>query len=182
MQPLRILSQQLARLASPDRCVFTPNDLRALFPQMSPGAFSALLARAASSGLLGHACRGLYVAPNVLPNDGRALFRFAARLRAHQFNYISLETVLSDAGVISQIPINTVFIMSSGRSNRISCGPWGAIEFVHTEQNPADIASELHYDQECGLWRASVAQALRDMRATKRSTDLVNQELAHELI
>jgi predicted transcriptional regulator of viral defense system len=182
VQPLRILSQQLARLASAARCVFTPNDLKALFPQMSPGAFSALLARAASSGVLARVCRGLYVAPNVLPNDGRALFRFAARLRAHEFNYISLETVLSDAGVISQMPINTVFIMSSGRSSRISCGAWGAIEFVHTEQDPAEIASELHYDQECGLWRASVVQALRDMRATKRSTDLVNQELAHEFV
>ena len=31
------------------------------------------------------------------------------------FNYISLETALSDEGVISQIPINRITIMSTGR-------------------------------------------------------------------
>ena len=59
---------------------------------MSPGAFSALLARAALAGVLARVCRGLYVAPTVLPNDGRALFRFAAqKIKAH---YARVNTAL----------------------------------------------------------------------------------------
>lgn len=63
---------------------------------------------------------------------GLVLFHAAARLRASTFNYISLETSLSDAGVISQIPINWITLMSAGRSNNIGCGAWGSIEFVRT--------------------------------------------------
>lgn len=42
-------------------------------------------------------------------------------------NYISLESALSDAGVISQIPINRVTLMSSGRTATISCGQLGSL-------------------------------------------------------
>jgi hypothetical protein len=37
-----------------------------------------------------------------MPTDGLLLFHAASCLRAHQFNYISLGTVLSDSGIISQ--------------------------------------------------------------------------------
>lgn len=182
MQPLRFLAQSLARLASPEHCVFAAADLRALFPELSDEAFRAVLSRATSAGVLTRVCRGLYVYTPALPNDGRALYRFAARLRADAFNYISLETVLSDAGAISQVPINTLFVMSSGRSSRIACDRWGVIEFVHTKQRPAEIANDLHYDTECGMWRASVSLALRDTRATRRSLDLVDWSVVDELV
>jgi hypothetical protein len=110
------------------------------------------------------------------------LLHAAARLRASGFNYISLETALSDAGVISQVPINWITLMPSGRSQVVDCGDFGRIEFVQTAQLPADLAEELTYDSERRLWRASARQALRDMRATRRSQDLVNAEVAHELV
>lgn len=116
------------------------------------------------------------------PSDGLLLFRVAARLRADGLNYISLETALSDAGVISQVPINWVTLMSSGRSNTISCGRWGTIEFVHTRQQAGELASQLHYDSRCALWRASVPLALRDMRTTHRSLNLVDESVAHEFV
>jgi len=105
---------------------------------------------------------------------GYLLFHAAARLRAGEFNYISLETVLSDVGVISQVPMNWISIMSSGRSHVVDCGDYGHIEFVHTSQRPDDVSRELTYDPDRRLWRASVRQALRDMKATRRSLELVN--------
>ena len=182
MQPLRQLTQGLANLASAAHCLFTPHDLRALLPELSDSAFKALLTRSVQAGILARVCRGLYLYEPALPADGLTLFRAAATLRADGFNYISLETVLSDAGVISQVPINRISIMSSGRSNVISCGRWGTIEFVHTDQRPADMAVQLVYDARCGLWRASVAQALRDMRATRRNMDLIDWSAAHESV
>ena len=53
---------------------------------------------------------------------------------------------------------------------------------MHTAQLPGDLAEELTYDPERRLWRASERLALRDMRATRRTRDLVNPEVARELV
>ena len=182
MQPIKQLTRALADLATPEHYLFTRSDLCALFPGLSDTALKTLLSRAVTDGLLARVCRGIYLYERVDYPRGLVLFHAAARLRADTFNYISLETALSDAGVISQIPINCVTLMSAGRSNTIDCGAWGRIEFVHTRQHPADVAPQLHYDRRCHLWRASVTQALRDLRITQRSLDLVDWSVAHEFV
>lgn len=181
-QPIRRLTHSLDQLASAENCLFTPRDLKILLPDLSEAAFKTLLSRVTKIGYLTKLCRGLYLHTKSFVNDGLLLFHAAAKLRADSFNYISLETVLSDAGVISQIPINRIFIMSSGRSNVISCGSFGTIEFVHTNQQAQELADQLFYDSRCKLWRAKVTQALRDMRITRRSTDLIDWSVVNELI
>ncbi|HPB75684.1 MAG TPA: hypothetical protein PLY96_10585, partial [Chromatiaceae bacterium] len=94
----------------------------------------------------------------------------------------SLESALSDAGLISQIPMNRVTLMSSGRSVTLSCGRYGTIEFVHTKKGPAELADQLVYDPCCHLWRATVALALRDMKAARRDLDLVQEEVADDAL
>jgi hypothetical protein len=64
----------------------------------------------------------------------------------------------------------------------VDCGDLGNIEFVHTVQRPDGLSGELSYDPERRLWRASVRQALRDMRATRRSLDLVDEEVVREFV
>ena len=182
IQPIRRLTQSLDQLANAENCLFTPRDLKVLLPDLSEGAFKTLLSRAVKTGYLTRVCRGLFLYKQSFVNDGLLLFYVAAKLRADGFNYISLETALSDAGVISQLPINRIFIMSSGRSNVIACGSFGAIEFVHTSQQAQELSGQIFYDARCKLWRANVAQALRDMRRTRRSTDLIDWSVANELI
>ena len=182
VQPMRTLLRGLYRLASAERYLFTPDDLRGFLPELSTGAFSALLSRADVEGTLTRVCRGLYMFEPFAPRNGLLLLHAASRLRASYFNYISLETALSEAGVISQVPINRVTLMSSGRSSQIDCGRWGSIEFVHTRQLPGDLMDQLTYDPPCRLWRASPQQALRDMRATRRATDLVDWSVVDELV
>jgi predicted transcriptional regulator of viral defense system len=182
MQPTKYLGQWLLQNASDKHYLFTLHDLRALCYELSDSAFKTLLSRAARSELLVRVCRGLYLYKKALPTDGLLLFHAAALLRANEFNYISLETVLSDIGVISQIPMNWITIMSSGRSSTISCSNFGIIEFVHTNQKPTDLINHLTYDHHCGMWRASIALALRDMKATHRNCDLIDWDVANELI
>lgn len=182
MQPIKYISQWLLQNASDKHYLFTFRDLRALCPQLSDTSFKTLLSRAVGSGLLVRICRGLYLCKNVAPADGLLLFHAAALLRANDFNYISLETALSDAGVISQIPINFISIMSSGRSGLVSCNDFGTIEFVHTSQKPAHLIKNLIYDHNCGMWRANVALALRDMKVTRRNCDLIDWDIANEFI
>jgi predicted transcriptional regulator of viral defense system len=182
MQPIKHLANTLKTLADAEHCLFTLNDLRGVLPEQTPAAFKALLSRAEHLDLLKRICRGLYLYPEACPNDGLLLYRAAARLRAGEFNYISLESALSDAGVISQLPINWVTLMSSGRTHIMDCGNFGKIEFIHTKKQAADLANQLVYDTRCHVWRASVALALRDMKRTRRDTDLIDWELADELV
>ena len=181
-QPVTRMIRTLNDLADKDRCLFTLSDLRGILPDPTDGAFKTMLCRAVKNGVLQRFCRGLYLYPQPDCEQGLMLFHAAARLRAGEFNYISLETALSDAGVISQAPINCITIMSSGRRNTIRCGAWGTIEFVHTSRKPAKLRDNLTYDERCRMWRASVSLAMRDMRLTRRSLDLVNQEVAHDLV
>ncbi len=182
MQSIKILSRWLSQNADEKHYLFALRDLRSLFPDLSESAFKTLLSRAGDSGLLYRVCRGVYLYKEAYSQDGLLLFHTAALLRADMFNYISLETVLSDAGIISQIPINLITLMSSGRSNVISCGEFGSIEFIHTQQKPLELMSQLTYDHACGLWRAGVSLALRDMKMTRRNCDLIDWNLANELI
>ena len=180
MQPIRHLERLLGDLASPDHYLFTTADLQAACP---PGTDPTLLLhRAHKAGILQRVCRGIYLYPRVAVPRGRVLFHAAALLRANEFNYISLETALSDAGLLSQIPIDRITLMSSGRTNVIRCGAYGRIEFIHTARRPEDVAAQLAYDSACRLWRAVPALALRDMRATRRDLSLVHPEVAHELV
>ena len=182
MQPMRTLIKWLENNANNEHYLFSLQDFRALYPNLSDSAFKTLLSRTVRAGYLIRICRGLYAYKKAIPLNGLLLFHAAAHLRAHEFNYISLETVLSDAGIISQIPINWISLMSTGRSNIISCGTFGTIEFIHTNQKPNDFAKNLSYDAHCRLWRGSIAQALRDMKATHRNTDLINRDILNELI
>ena len=180
MQPLKQLTQSLRTLADREHCVFAPSDLASAVPECDQ--LAVLLSRATKAGLLKRVCRGIYFYPVPDYSAGRLLFHAAARLRAGEFNYLSLETVLSDAGVISQVPMNWISLMTSGRSHVVDCGDYGHIEFVHTAQRPDAMSDALTYDPERHLWRASVRQALRDMKATRRSMELVDEEVARELV
>ena len=174
MQPLKKLALTLESLADGEHSLFASSDLEAAF-----GGYEhlpVLLSRAVKAGLLKRVCRGIYLYPKAGYPLGDLLFHTAARLRAAEFNYISLETALSDEGLISQVPMNWITIMSSGRSHTVDCGEFGHIEFVHTEQRPEEISGELAYDAGRHLWHASQKQALRDMRVTRRSMDLVKIE------
>jgi hypothetical protein len=182
MQPIKQLAKILAELADDEHYLFSLADLKGAMPEQSQGGFKALVCRGVKDGLLKRICRGLYLYPSVDYFGGLVLFHAAARLRADAFNYISLETALSDAGVISQIPMNWITLMSSGRSHIVNCGEFGCIEFVHTKKRPENLTDHLIYDSRCRLWRASVALAIKDMRATKRSTDLIDWNAANELV
>jgi hypothetical protein len=182
MRPCKILINWIEQNANNENYLFSLRDLRALCRDLSDAAFKTLLSRMVKSNYLIRVCRGLYTYKKAIPSTGLLLFHAAAHLRSNEFNYISLETVLSDVGVISQIPINRISIMSSGRSNTILCGEFGTIEFIHTQTKPTDIMDQLSYSSDCRLWRASVSLALRDMKNTHRNLDLINWDIVNEFI
>lgn len=175
MQPIQQLERWLiTSQATPSGRLYSAKAFRPLFPQLSRGAYRALLHRAEKRGLLERVCHGVYQFPGDPDRTGLILFHAAALLRASHFNYISLETALTDAGLISQVPISWITLVSTGRSAEVNCGRFGTIEFVHTERSIGEIASDLAYDPDRYLFRASPRLALSDMKRFNRSTiDLV---------
>lgn len=182
MQSIKTLEQHIRANTRTTGNLFSTNDLRAILSYLPLPAFRMLLSRAVGSGVLERVCRGLYLYPHVPFNRGLVLYKAVTKLRPLCLNYLSLESVLSDAGVISQILINRLTIMSSGRSSIIKCGTWGTLEFVHTRQEASSIALDLIWDTHCELWRAKPVKAFQDLVWARRSLDLVDQETLREFV
>ena len=172
MQAMEKLKANLERLADPQHYLFSASDFSALFPQKSPAALLVLLGRAVKGGTLERVCRGFYICKKVQYPRDLVLYHLAGRLRAQNFCYLSLESVLSENGIISQIPLGCITLMTSGRSSIINCGKYGRIEFTHTKKKHKDIAHLLTYDFRYKLWRASTQLALQDLHDVGRQKTL----------
>ena len=168
MQSLERLKSSLEKLADPQHYLFSVSDFSALFPEKSQAALIVLLGRAVKNGSLERVCRGYYIYQKAAYPKELILFQLAARLRSDYFCYLSLETVLSEDGIISQIPLACVTLMTSGRSGVVNCGRFGRIEFTHTKKTIESIRHLLTYDFRYGLWRATTQLALSDLRMTGR--------------
>lgn len=181
MQPIRNIEHTLRALVTPDVSLFALSDLASILPEHDRDSLRHIVARAVESGILVRACRGIYMLATTMPT-GLELYHIAAKFRAGYFNYISQETALSEAGVISQIPIGRLTIMSSGSSGILRCGSFGTVEFTHTKRCLEDIAPKLVYDDRCHLLRAPVDIAWEDLRAARRNIHLVDREALNELV
>ncbi len=182
MQASTHFMKQLRKLANADHYLFSARQLEVLLPEHSASAFRSLLTRLCQRGKLNRVCRGVYLVPEVAYPRGDVLYHTAAMLGADEFCYLSLESVLSDAGVISQIPLQHITLMTSGRRQSIDCGKWGSIEWIHTVRRPEEVVGHLHFDARIRLWRADVPLAMEDMRRTGRSQDLIQMEVLDEFI
>ncbi|WP_038079128.1 type IV toxin-antitoxin system AbiEi family antitoxin [Treponema primitia] len=182
MQSIQRLKSTLESLASAEHYLFSASDFYQIFPEMTAPALRVLLGRAAKSGVLIRICRGMYLYPKAGYPKGCELYHTASRLREESFCYLSLESALSEEGMISQIPLGWISLVTGGRSGIIACGKWGSIEFVHTKKHFDDISALLIYDRRYRLWRASAQLALQDMRAAKRSMELINRDAVREFI
>jgi hypothetical protein len=180
MQSIHLLQTTLEENASAKSFLFSLQDFYSIFPDMTIDNLRMLFSRAAKKGLLERICKGIYLYPKVEYDSSIVLYKVASKLRSSCFNYISLETVLCEASVISQQLMGWITIITTGRSGIINCGRFGTIEFVHTQKKVEHISQELTLDTRYGILRASVKQALIDMKDAKRPFDLVNMENQNE--
>lgn len=156
------------------RAVFTLGDLAVLFPEESPKALAKSLDRLSRAGVLVRACRGVYVNPHGLSPDGYTLERLAVALRRGEYNYLSLESMLSEYGAISQIPLDRITVMTTGRKGEYR-SPWGVIEFTHTARPLADILANTRRSAARPLRMATPQAAWRDLKRVGRNTHLVDE-------
>jgi predicted transcriptional regulator of viral defense system len=155
------------------RYIFTKGDLSKLFAEDSAKTLTEGLGRLVKNGLLERACRGIYVNPHAHCFDGYVLERIVGFLRRGEYNYVSLESMLSEYGVISQIPIDRLTVMTTGRKG-IYQTPYGVIEFTHTGRSPADIINNIIKIEGRPLRVATKEAAWRDLKRVRRNLQMVN--------
>ena len=155
--------------------IFSNHDLRKHFPDDSYKTFNEGLKRLVKSGVLQHACRNIYVNEESRQLDSYTIERIAKTLRRGEYNYVSLESMLSEYGVISQILIDRITIMTTGRKG-IYNTTYGVIEFTHTKRTVKDILENTSKVHERPLRMASKETALRDLKRVGRNMNLINPE------
>ena len=167
--------QRLNELDKKGRYVFLHRDLAKIFHEDSPRSLADSLARLVKQGILERVARGVYLyALSAHKNTADTLDLIAIALRRGEYNYVSLESALSSYGVISQIPIDRLTVMTTGVKGEYKT-PYGVIEFTHTKRGIENILdSIIHAGRPLRV--ASKHAALRDLKRVGRNTHLVDME------
>lgn len=144
----------MSELQQLDRKIFHTNDLAILWKITNRHNLYMTITRYIDKGILFPIYKGLYATvslPAVNPLElGKAII--------HRYTYLSTESVLSQAGIISQAVYD--FTLIANRSKRVTVGPWSfryrqlKDEFLY---NPAGIANQN------GTFIASTERAVADL-------------------
>jgi hypothetical protein len=157
---------------------FTLPSFSALMGGVDPAYLKLMMKRLSDQGVLIRAARGVYINPTARSRPAdmrRGLLRF---LRPREINYVSLESKLSEAGVISQIA-TVLTCMTTGSRGRFETS-WGTIEFTHTDRE-IEVGTDVVVQDDETL-EATIRTAVRDLRRVGRNLDLIDEEILAEAI
>lgn len=135
--------QRLSKLDQQGRYVFNQRDMEKIFPEDSKRTLHAGLERLVRQNILERAARGIYLYALSHHKKGPDTLELIAKtLRRGEYNYVSLESALSSYGVISQIPMDRLTVMTTGRK-------------VNTKRSMAPLNSRIPSGQFVKLFRVS---------------------------
>ena len=163
--------QVLQGMEDQGRCVYRSRDLRKLLTDTTESGFRSTLRRLKEAGRLVSACRDVYVFGDGRANRTHLLEDIAATARRGDLCYVSLESALSEYGLISQIPVGRLTVMTDGRSSEITT-PFGEIEFTHSDRDKAEL---LRRSRTVGrpLRLATEEAAISDLKRVGRNNHLL---------
>ena len=158
-----------------NRYVYTLSDLVKLFPEDSPRTLQEGVNRLVKTGILQRVSRGIYLYALSHSKDSHVIEQIAKALRRGDYNYVSLESALSEYGAISQIPVDRLTVMTTGRKGKYKT-PYGTIEFTHTKRKLRDILESMK-DVGRPLRLANPMAAWRDLKRAGRNIHLVDERV-----
>ena len=88
--------------------------------------------------------------------------------------------MLSEHGVISQIPMNRLTVMTTGAGGTHET-PFGTIEFTHTKRSVPDILERTIFMKGRPLRIAKKHAAVTDLLRVGRNTDMIDYEELNEV-
>lgn len=175
------LLKNLRMLDAKGYWLVTRAQLRVLFPDESPSSLRESLARHVRSGMLIKVAHKLYANPSPRSRGAYPLEDIVSYLRPLEMNYLSVESVLSERGVISQIMFDYLTVMTSGNGHTYNT-PYGTIEFTRTKRPVAEIRDQVFYDSRRKINVATTARAYGDLKRLGRNLDMVNKAELEECI
>jgi predicted transcriptional regulator of viral defense system len=167
------LIQKLAALDRQGVYVPAKRDVEKLFPDEGEKSLAQSLKRMVGDGILQRVARGLYVNPAASSKNRWIGEEIAKALRPGQLSYLSLESILSEYGVISQIPVSRMTVMTTGASGLIET-PYGVIEFTHTKRSVAEIIKRTLVPKGRPLRIATLEAAVRDLLRVGRNVNMMD--------
>jgi len=169
------LTRKLAALDRMGVHALARRDIEKLFPEEGDKAMDKSLQRMVEDGLLQRVAKGLYVNPAATSKNRWIAEEIAKALRPGRMSYVSLESILSEYGVISQIPVSRLTLMTTGRSG-VHETPYGIIEFTHTKRGRAEILARTVAPKGRPLRIATKQAAVRDLLRVGRNVNMMVQE------
>lgn len=168
------MQQRLQQLElQTNTALFSYNQAKVLFSDENEQTMYTALCRLTKKGVIQKVCKGVWLNPlsRFAQNDTR-LEELALLLRFDHYNYVSLETVLSQASIISQQMFSYLTVMTTGASKIIKAS-FGTLEFTHTKRDLIELSQ---YKVPVGHkmpW-ASVDIAYRDLKRIGRNLDMID--------
>ncbi|SHH53269.1 type IV toxin-antitoxin system AbiEi family antitoxin [Ferrimonas marina] len=166
---------RLAQFDKHGRHVYTKRDLGMVLGEHRPRHLQTKINALVKTGVLTRAVKGVYVFTKSKSFGLHTLEYVARSMRRGEYNYISLESALSEYGVISQIPMGRITVMTTGRSGEYKT-PFGTIEFVHTNRPLAQLLQGA-VDTGRPLKIATKQVAWRDLKRVGRNLHMVDEEM-----
>ena len=166
----------VSKLAALDRVgvyVLSKADLAKAFPDEKEKAFEKSLQRLVSDGILQRVAKGVYVSTMAKSKKGQVIEDIASVLRRGHFSYVSRESMLSEYGVISQVPMSRVTLMTTG-ANGLYETPYGTIEFTHTKRRPVELIARTVSVKGRPLRVATKQAAVADLMRAGRNTNMID--------
>lgn len=170
-----LLQKHASQAIDNGACVFSLADIASLLGIADKPAVAKIMHKVCAQGLFLNVARGLYVSALHPVNPLTIIYVIANKLRSGYCNYVSLESQLSHVGDISQIPIDRITVMTTGRKG-IFKTPYGVIEFTHTKRTPYQIEASVYFDSSINMFRATTTQALADLKRVGRNVNMVESE------
>ncbi len=152
--------------------LFTTNDLALLIDIEVDSNFAKYLHKVVKIGVLEKVCTNIFINPLVPPEGKGVLVKIANIIHWDKLVYISLESQLSYLGVISQVMIDRLTVMTTGRSG-VTKTKYGTIEFTHTSRKIELIKDDIYFDPDIGAFRATKEKAVTDLKRVGRNINMI---------
>lgn len=125
-------------------------------------------------------CRGVY-AKHRARSRKRDAFALARYLGPSNFVYVSRECRLQQLGLITQIFVGYLSLMTYGREQTFDT-PYGNLKYAHTDRNWESNKDHLSYNPDSGLWEADEELAVLDLRRSRKlaTIGMCEEELERE--
>ncbi len=157
-----------------DRYVYTKRDLSKILSETGD-LLAQTLRRLVDQDILQRVARGAYIYARSRQISGYTIEEIAQALRRGEYNFLSLESILSEYGRISQIMIDRITVVTTGRSGEYET-PYGVIEFTHTKADPQEILANTLWRKPHPLPIATEDYALRGLRKSRRNLGMLTEE------